>query len=123
MSSSATHEVHVLFCFHYAAVFKHTGTGNSDLLANLEIPFPSSALAACDCSFEDGLCTWVQGGRDELDWLSRSGPTEAPNTGPAGDHTTGKGHYYSWTIYYCLLFQRHYKFVFYALSDTFHIKL
>lgn len=62
--------------------------------ANSEIPFPSSALSAFDCSFEDGLCSWVQGGEDELDWLSRSGPTEAPNTGPAGDHTTGKGHYF-----------------------------
>uniref|UniRef100_A0AAQ6ITE1 MAM domain-containing protein n=3 Tax=Anabas testudineus TaxID=64144 RepID=A0AAQ6ITE1_ANATE len=60
---------------------------------NCETSYQPPALAACDCSFEDGLCIWVQGGRDELDWLSRSGPTEAPNTGPAGDHTTGKGKY------------------------------
>uniref|UniRef100_A0A3Q3K2K1 MAM domain-containing protein n=1 Tax=Monopterus albus TaxID=43700 RepID=A0A3Q3K2K1_MONAL len=62
-------------------------------LANFKLSFPSSALSACDCSFEHGLCVWMQGGEDELDWLSRSGPTETPNTGPAGDHTTGKGKY------------------------------
>lgn len=61
--------------------------------AHLKIVFHSSALSACGCSFEDSLCVWVQGAADELDWLSRSGPTETPNTGPAGDHTTGKGHF------------------------------
>lgn len=61
--------------------------------ADSEVLFPSSALSACGCSFEDGLCVWVQGAEERLDWLSRSGPTETPNTGPAGDHTTGKGHY------------------------------
>uniref|UniRef100_A0A8C9WU45 MAM domain-containing protein n=1 Tax=Sander lucioperca TaxID=283035 RepID=A0A8C9WU45_SANLU len=45
-----------------------------------------------------GLTAWFDehenyGAEDELDWLSRSGPTETPNTGPAGDHTTGKGKY------------------------------
>lgn len=59
-----------------------------------EVLFLSAALSACGCSFEDGLCVWVQGAEDKLDWLSRSGPTESPNTGPAGDHTTGKGHFY-----------------------------
>lgn len=66
-------------------------------LSNPEIVFLSSALSACGCSFEDGLCVWVQGAQDDLSWLSRSGPTETPNTGPAGDHTTGKGHSYSYT--------------------------
>lgn len=61
--------------------------------ADFEVLFPSSALPACGCSFEDGLCVWVQGAEERLDWLSRSGPTETPNTGPAGDHTTGKGHF------------------------------
>ncbi|XP_034411292.1 MAM and LDL-receptor class A domain-containing protein 2 [Cyclopterus lumpus] len=60
---------------------------------NCEKSYQPPALSACGCSFEDGLCVWVQGAEDELDWLSRSGPTETPNTGPAGDHTTGKGKY------------------------------
>nr|XP_020447005.1 MAM and LDL-receptor class A domain-containing protein 1-like isoform X2 [Monopterus albus] len=60
---------------------------------NCEKSYQPPALSACDCSFEHGLCVWMQGGEDELDWLSRSGPTETPNTGPAGDHTTGKGKY------------------------------
>ncbi|KAK2822608.1 hypothetical protein Q5P01_022673 [Channa striata] len=60
---------------------------------NCETSYQPPAPSACDCSFEDGLCTWKQGGQDELDWLSRSGPTETPNTGPPGDHTTGKGKY------------------------------
>lgn len=51
----------------------------------------SSALSAYDCSFEKGLCVWMQGAEDELDWFLMSGPTETPNTGPAGDHTTSKG--------------------------------
>nr|XP_033506790.1 MAM and LDL-receptor class A domain-containing protein 1 [Epinephelus lanceolatus] len=60
---------------------------------NCEKSYQPPALSACGCSFEDGLCVWVQGAEDEQDWLSRSGPTETPNTGPAGDHTTGKGKY------------------------------
>ncbi|XP_074507832.1 MAM and LDL-receptor class A domain-containing protein 1 [Sebastes fasciatus] len=60
---------------------------------NCEKSYRPPALSACGCSFEYGLCVWVQGAEDELDWLSRSGPTETPNTGPAGDHTTGKGKY------------------------------
>lgn len=53
--------------------------------------FLFSDLPSFSCTFEDGLCLWVQGAKDELDWLSRSDPTDTPNTGPAGDHTTGKG--------------------------------
>ncbi|KAM8850746.1 MAM and LDL-receptor class A domain-containing protein 1 isoform 2-T2 [Spinachia spinachia] len=60
---------------------------------NCETSHRPPALAACGCSFEHGLCVWVQGAEDELDWLSNSGATETPNTGPAGDHTTGKGKY------------------------------
>ncbi|XP_069366962.1 MAM and LDL-receptor class A domain-containing protein 2 [Paralichthys olivaceus] len=60
---------------------------------NCEESYQPPALSAYSCSFEDGLCLWVQGAEDELDWLSTSGPTETPNTGPSGDHTTGKGKY------------------------------
>ncbi|AWP03839.1 putative apical endosomal glycoprotein-like [Scophthalmus maximus] len=60
---------------------------------NCEKSYRPPALSAYSCSFEAGLCIWVQGAEDELDWLSTSGPTETPNTGPAGDHTTGKGKY------------------------------
>ncbi|XP_018531715.2 MAM and LDL-receptor class A domain-containing protein 1 [Lates calcarifer] len=60
---------------------------------NCDKSYQPPALSAYGCSFEDGLCVWVQGAEDELDWLSGSGPTETPNTGPAGDHTTGKGRY------------------------------
>ncbi|XP_068427543.1 MAM and LDL-receptor class A domain-containing protein 1 isoform X2 [Clinocottus analis] len=60
---------------------------------NCEKSYQPPALSACGCSFEDGLCVWVQGAEDEQDWLSWSGSTETPNTGPAEDHTTGKGKY------------------------------
>ncbi|XP_058498690.1 MAM and LDL-receptor class A domain-containing protein 2 isoform X1 [Solea solea] len=60
---------------------------------NCEKYYQPPALSAYGCSFEDGLCVWIQGAEDELDWLSMSGPTEANNTGPTGDHTTGKGKY------------------------------
>nr|XP_046265191.1 MAM and LDL-receptor class A domain-containing protein 1 isoform X2 [Scatophagus argus] len=60
---------------------------------NCENSYQPPTLSACGCSFEDGLCVWMLGAEDKLVWLSRSGPTETPNTGPAGDHTTGKGKY------------------------------
>ncbi|KAK1879509.1 MAM and LDL-receptor class A domain containing protein 1 [Dissostichus eleginoides] len=60
---------------------------------NCEKSYQPPALSACGCSFEDGLCVWVQGAEDELDWLSRTGPTETPNTGPTGDHSTSRGKY------------------------------
>lgn len=68
-----------------SCVIRRTG------LADFILLFASSALQTYDCSFEDGLCSWVQGAEDGLDWISGSGPTDTPNTGPAGDHTTGKG--------------------------------
>lgn len=51
----------------------------------------SSALSTASCSFEDDLCGWVQGGTGDFHWIRKSGPTESVNTGPAGDHTSGKG--------------------------------
>ncbi|XP_076003138.1 apical endosomal glycoprotein [Genypterus blacodes] len=60
---------------------------------NCEKSFQPPAPSAYSCSFEDGLCLWLQGAEDELDWQLKSGPTETPNTGPAGDHTTGSGKY------------------------------
>lgn len=75
-----------------------TGTGNHVIavddvsFVNCEKSYQPPALSSFGCSFEDGLCLWVQGAEDQLDWLLRSGPTETPNTGPAEDHT-GKGKY------------------------------
>nr|XP_020490862.1 MAM and LDL-receptor class A domain-containing protein 1-like isoform X1 [Labrus bergylta] len=60
---------------------------------NCEESYQPPALSTNGCSFEHGLCGWFQGADDELDWLSNSGPTETPNTGPAGDHTNGEGKY------------------------------
>lgn len=60
---------------------------------NCEKSYQPPALATLGCSFEDGLCSWLQGAEDNLDWTLGSGPTETPNTGPTGDHTTGKGKY------------------------------
>lgn len=71
----------------------HTVAVDDISFLNCEKSYQPPALSACGCSFEDGLCVWVQGAQDDLTWLSRSGPTETPNTGPAGDHTTSKGKY------------------------------
>ncbi|KAM3603666.1 uncharacterized protein V6R79_000320 [Siganus canaliculatus] len=60
---------------------------------NCEESYKPPALSAYGCSFEEGLCEWVQGAEETLDWLHRSGVTATPNTGPAGDHSTGKGKY------------------------------
>uniref|UniRef100_A0A8C6TCS7 MAM domain-containing protein n=1 Tax=Neogobius melanostomus TaxID=47308 RepID=A0A8C6TCS7_9GOBI len=51
------------------------------------------AWSSIGCSFEDGLCSWLQGAEDNLDWTLGSGSTGTPNTGPTGDHTTGNGKY------------------------------
>ncbi|XP_075875933.1 MAM and LDL-receptor class A domain-containing protein 1 [Nelusetta ayraudi] len=50
-------------------------------------------LPACGCSFEDGLCLWVQEPQPRVEWLSWSGATDNPHTGPEGDHTSGTGKY------------------------------
>ncbi|XP_072296914.1 MAM and LDL-receptor class A domain-containing protein 2 [Eucyclogobius newberryi] len=60
---------------------------------NCEKSSTPPALSSFGCSFEDGLCSWLQGAEDDLDWTFGSGPTETPNTGPTGDHTSGKGKY------------------------------
>ncbi|XP_061652622.1 MAM and LDL-receptor class A domain-containing protein 2 isoform X2 [Phyllopteryx taeniolatus] len=60
---------------------------------NCHQSFRPPALSVFGCAFEEGLCVWTQGADDQLDWLTRSGPTDTPNTGPAGDRTTGKGNY------------------------------
>ncbi|XP_061694563.1 MAM and LDL-receptor class A domain-containing protein 2 isoform X2 [Syngnathoides biaculeatus] len=60
---------------------------------NCHRSFHPPALSVFGCTFEEGLCAWTQGADEQLDWLSWSGPTDTPNTGPAGDHTTGKGIY------------------------------
>jgi len=52
---------------------------------------PLSALSTHSCTFEEDLCGWTLGTEGELDWLTNSGPTDAPDTGPPGDHTTGTG--------------------------------
>uniref|UniRef100_S4RH84 MAM domain-containing protein n=1 Tax=Petromyzon marinus TaxID=7757 RepID=S4RH84_PETMA len=48
------------------------------------------------CDFDDEespLCSWVQLSADAADWISHSGETPNPFTGPSGDHTTGSTSY------------------------------
>uniref|UniRef100_H3CEL5 MAM domain-containing protein n=1 Tax=Tetraodon nigroviridis TaxID=99883 RepID=H3CEL5_TETNG len=72
-----------------------SGPGSTPSGVRLQSPRLPLSSPYCQilCSFEDGLCVWVQGAEDQLDWISGSGPTETPNTGPTVDHTTGKGKY------------------------------
>ncbi|KAM9718846.1 MAM and LDL-receptor class A domain-containing protein 1 [Menidia menidia] len=72
---------------------KHAVSVDDISFLNCEKSYQPPALSSFSCTFEDGLCVWVKGAEDELDWVSRTGPTETPNTGPAGDHTTGEGKY------------------------------
>ncbi|XP_031666604.1 MAM and LDL-receptor class A domain-containing protein 2 [Oncorhynchus kisutch] len=60
---------------------------------NCDTSYQPPALSAYDCSFERDLCGWMQGAEEEQDWQVKSGPTDTPNTGPAGDHTTTTGYY------------------------------
>lgn len=43
------------------------------------------------CNFEIDLCGMTQDSIDDLDYLLHRGGTPSRDTGPAGDHTTGKG--------------------------------
>lgn len=49
---------------------------------------------ALDCSFTGGdFCGFFQSRTDNFDWTLTNQPTASSNTGPAGDHTTGKDYY------------------------------
>ncbi|KAM4557404.1 apical endosomal glycoprotein [Fundulus diaphanus] len=76
-----------------SATWDHVVAVDDISFINCETSYDPPALSSYGCAFEDGLCVWVQGAEDELDWRSASGPTETPNTGPAGDHTHGTGKY------------------------------
>ncbi|XP_063956689.1 MAM and LDL-receptor class A domain-containing protein 1-like [Lytechinus pictus] len=48
------------------------------------------------CTFEDGMCGYIQGkspDEDDFDWLRGTGETSSDTTGPRFDHTTGSGYY------------------------------
>lgn len=68
----------------------NTGRGHIVSLGHY-FTFLSPALSAYACSFERDLCGWMRGAEEEQDWQVMSGPTDTPNTGPAGDHTTTTG--------------------------------
>lgn len=42
-----------------------------------------------DCTFENGMCTWVNTKGDVFDWTRNSGSTPSLQTGPSVDHTLG----------------------------------
>ncbi|KAL3835897.1 hypothetical protein ACJMK2_021358 [Sinanodonta woodiana] len=42
------------------------------------------------CTFDDGLCSWVQGQTDDFDWKRQSGPAATNYTGPQSGHSNGK---------------------------------
>lgn len=46
-----------------------------------------------ECDFEIDLCSWQTGGLADFNWTRGSGQTTTYETGPPGDHTTGKGYY------------------------------
>ena len=48
------------------------------------------SVSPLDCDFDVNTCTWVQGDTDDFNWSRISGSTPSNNTGPNGDHTTGK---------------------------------
>lgn len=46
-----------------------------------------------DCDFEVDLCAWQTIGFADFEWARTSSATPSIDTGPPGDHTTGKGYY------------------------------
>eukprot|EP00057_Strongylocentrotus_purpuratus_P018004 XP_011672478.1 PREDICTED: MAM and LDL-receptor class A domain-containing protein 1-like [Strongylocentrotus purpuratus] len=56
----------------------------------------SSVSPDISCTFEDGLCGYIQGlspDEDDFDWIRTKGETSSDSTGPRFDHTTGSGYY------------------------------
>ncbi|XP_028831423.1 MAM and LDL-receptor class A domain-containing protein 1 [Denticeps clupeoides] len=60
---------------------------------NCETSYQPPDLPLLGCSFEEDLCGWTLDASGDLDWQRESGPTGSANTGPTGDHTSGRGHY------------------------------
>ncbi|XP_046883115.1 MAM and LDL-receptor class A domain-containing protein 1-like [Hypomesus transpacificus] len=51
-------------------------------------PAPTPPPSPMDCNFEQGLCRWVQGSSDDVDWLLHQGAqVNGPWDGPLYDHT------------------------------------
>ncbi|GAB1608584.1 hypothetical protein Ahia01_001142600 [Argonauta hians] len=45
------------------------------------------------CTFEKGMCNWLQSDKDDFQWKLWHGYTSKTGIGPMGDHTSGSGHY------------------------------
>lgn len=41
------------------------------------------------CTFENGMCGWLQDSDDDFNWRKKTGPTSTQFTGPSADHTVG----------------------------------
>ena len=53
------------------------------------------ALAQIDCDFESNSCGWQQIQLDDqFDWEREQGDTPTADTGPYGDHTTGRKYHF-----------------------------
>jgi len=42
-----------------------------------------------NCTFDNGLCGWVQSTADQFNWSVEKDDTPSRSTGPSADHTTG----------------------------------
>ena len=55
---------------------------------------PTDHLLPLKCDFEVGLCGWSSDlTESEFTWIRNNGSTDSAQTGPPGDHTSGKGFY------------------------------
>lgn len=46
---------------------------------------------AATCTFDSGLCGWLQSTHDNIDWRTGKGSTPSRNTGPHQDHDGNSG--------------------------------
>nr|XP_039272221.1 MAM and LDL-receptor class A domain-containing protein 2-like [Styela clava] len=60
---------------------------------DIEVTENTDCLYPGIADFESGIGGWVNTQSDDFDWVLTSGSTPTINTGPSGDHSTGKGGY------------------------------
>ncbi|XP_052069170.1 meprin A subunit beta-like [Mytilus californianus] len=99
LSETDAKEIQILYgCIPRGSVGSFTSapgaTTQAPQVSHVSTPNPHITNQAATCSFDAGLCGWLQSTSDNIDWRTGKGSTPSRNTGPHADHSgTSGGHY------------------------------